>query len=122
MVETLTAIAGALVGLITAGSIGYSKIKQLQNEHVEKLKALDNEKEIKVAEAGIKLAEAEEKLKTAEDRRQNEAFDRLKQSFDTLQQMFNDLLTRTQNLEESEKACQARVAVLTQEMEKIKKG
>jgi predicted outer membrane lipoprotein len=115
MVEAIIGICGALAGLIGGVAIAYGKIKAINYEHAEKMKALETDRD-------IKLAEAEAKLKTAEDQRQNEAFDRLKQSFDTLQQMFNDLLIRTQNLESSEKACQERVTKLTQEMAELKKG
>jgi DNA repair exonuclease SbcCD ATPase subunit len=112
-VEVLSGIVGALVTLITAGSIAYSKIRQIKNEHEAKLIELQTAKE-------VALADANAKLKESEDKRQNEAFDRLSAAFDTQVRQYKDLLARTQKLEEEHSKCEQNVKELRQEIAVLK--
>jgi len=117
--EMLLTVVGTLC---TVGVPAYIGVRKIINDHREKMKALETDH-------AVKMAEVEAKLKTAEDARQNEAFDRLKQSFDTLQKMFDDLLTRTQTLEKDHKllkdehaTCQKTTDELKKEIASLKKG
>ena len=122
MVEVLSGIVGALVTLITAASIAWSKIKQLKDAHAEKLMELQTAKE-------VALADANAKIKDAEDKRQNEAFERLSKAFDSQTQLYTDLLARTLKLEEEYGAlkaehanCNIALAQVRAELDMLKKG
>lgn len=105
MTETVTAVLGGLVGLITAGSIAYTKIQAIKLAHIEKMQ------ELKTAN-DIAQADAAGKLKTAEDKRQNEAFDRLSTAFDGQIKLYADLLIRMAKVEDDHSTCQQKCSTL----------